>query len=279
MRKMLLILPVLLLTLCSCSSLLYYPTGDLYVDINKMPVKPEELHFRDAQGKDLAGWYFTAPKHDPNKPVILFFHGNGQNISAHFFSLYWILEKGYDYFIFDYPGYGPSPGDPTPQNTVEAGQAALKFLLNEKHARKVSVFAQSLGGAVGMRTVIEDKHQSPICLLTVESTFPTYQGVGADVLSRQWWSWLFQPLSYLFLSDRWAPGKRISEISPTPFIVIHGDKDPIIDEARGRQVFAYAKEPKEFWEVPGGSHIDAFMGDSRTIYQSRYLQALAKHCQ
>lgn len=266
------------LPLWGCSSLLYYPTRAKYVDIEKMPIKPEELHFKDVKGRDLAGWYFSAPKKDPKKPVILFFHGNGQNLSAHFFALYWILEKGYDYFIFDYPGYGPNPGEPDPQNTVEAGQAALRFLLEERHSKKVAVFAQSLGGAVGMRTLIEDAHRSPVCLLTVDSTFATYQGAAADVLARSWSTWLFQPFAYLLLSDRWAPYKRIAEIAPTPLVVIHGDKDPIVDRKRGQQVFDFAREPKEFWLIPGGQHTDAFGGGSRTIFQRRYLEALDRYC-
>ena len=121
MQKVLFII-LLALSTAGCTSLLYFPTGNMYVDVKKMPTKPQEVHFHDVKGHDLAGWYFESPKHDPNKPVILFFHGNGQNISAHFFALYWILDHGMTILFLITPVTARAQASPrlaTPLNRVK----------------------------------------------------------------------------------------------------------------------------------------------------------------
>src|SRR5262249_589270 len=137
-----------------CTHLIYAPTRVKYVDDRKLTHRPEELHFSSPSGKDLVGWYFTAHPETPPKGVIVLFHGNGQNLSSHFSLLYWILDHGYDLFVFDYPGYGLSAGDPSPRGTVEAGVAAMRWVQNRKPRAPVIVYGQSLGGAVALRTLV-----------------------------------------------------------------------------------------------------------------------------
>ena len=84
-----------------CSNLLYYPTRDLYVDVKELKPAPEEHQFVLKNGLDVHGWYFHSPI--PPKAVVLFFHGNAQNRSSHFTSLFWLVEKGYDLAVFTSP--------------------------------------------------------------------------------------------------------------------------------------------------------------------------------
>ena len=42
----------------------------------------------------------------------------------------------------------------------------------------------------------------------------------------------------------------------TPLLVIHGECDEVIGFDLGRKLFAAAREPKQFWAVPGASHED-----------------------
>ena len=255
------------LSLSACSSLLYQPSHEMFVSPERAHLKPDELWIPVKSGK-LHAWYFhhqALEKNNKTKALLLFFHGNAENMTSHYLTLKFLLEQGYDFAIFDYRGYGQSVfggenGEkPSPRSTIEDGIEFLKWGNTYAKAAHIPwvVFAQSLGGAIALRSIIEAKKDFSPDLVIVDSTFSSYEDEGQDVLRRGIITWPFQWLSRLLLSDEWAPGKRIAEISPTPLWVIHGNDDRTVSYSLGREVFHLAKEPKEFWHVEGGHHTDA----------------------
>lgn len=265
--------------LSGCSSLLYYPTSLLYVDLEKLEYRPKEVNFEGPGKKKIVGWYFRSQADKP-KAVLLFFHGNAQNISSHFFSLYWILKHDYDFFIFDYPGYGGSEGQPTPKNTLETGKLALGWLRRQLNADiPIAIFGQSLGGNIAMRTVVEMKNEVTPCMVTIDSSFSSYKEVGRRLLKSNAWTWTVQHLPYLVMSDRYSAKDKIDKISPVPLLVIHGNQDSVVGFENSEEIFAEAKEPKEFWQIPGGEHTDVFTASAHAKkYQTLFLERLNQHC-
>ena len=118
------------------------------------------------------------------------------------------------------------------------------------------------------RSLVELKKEVPVRLVVIDSSFISYRDAGQGVLSHAWVTWLFQPLAQVLLSDRWAPEKRVAELAPTPLVVMHGNRDQVIDYDLGEDLFKAAGEPKEFWRVEGGRHIDAFWRHSWKLSQS-----------
>jgi len=265
-------------SLCGCSGLYYYPDSYMYYDPQKLPVTPRQIELQDQQGRKIVGWYFQNKRQVPPKARILFFHGNAQNISSHFVSLFWILEHDYDYFIFDYPGYGGSEGEPNRDSVVEASLAALSWIHQQKPQRPVAVFGQSLGGNISLYTVARYQKDWPICQVTVDSTFYSYPEVAKTILAESWWTWALQWMPYLLVSNAKSASENLQDVSPTPLIVLHGDKDRNVRIQNGRRVFSKAKEPKEFWLVPEGGHIEAFTGPQKEVFQKKYIQALQRDC-
>lgn len=265
--------PALSIGLLGCSSMLYHPTSETYFDPKQGGLSYDDVSFSSQNGRKLHGWYFRTAARKKPKATIVFFHGNGENLTSHFATLAWILPYGYDYLIFDYQGYGSSEGEPSPEGTVQDGIAALRFVKGRAPESPLVVFAQSLGGAVALRTLIELKGEVPVRLVVIDSSFLSYQAAGRSVLSQHWLTWILQPFSTLVLSDAWAPGERVAEISPTPLVVLHGDQDQVIDFKLGERLFEKAKEPKEFWRVENGRHTDAFWRHG-TLYRERFLKRL-----
>ena len=267
------------MAISGCSSLLYYPTSYMYVDKEKLEYQPKEVNFVGPENKKIVGWYFRSQAHKP-KAVLLFFHGNAQNISSHFFSLYWILKYGYDFFIFDYPGYGGSEGEPTPESTVESGKIALQWLRGLIPADvPLAVFGQSLGGNIAMRTVVEMKEKVSPCMVAIDSSFASYKEAGRRVLKRNILTWPIQFVSYLVLDDKYSAYGRIEEISPIPLIVMHGTGDGVVEFVNGEEIFSAAAEPKEFWRIANGDHTDVFIAKEHAQkYQEKFLESLSKYC-
>jgi fermentation-respiration switch protein FrsA (DUF1100 family) len=63
-------------------------------------------------------------------------------------------------------------------------------------------------------------------------------------------------------STRWdpdpvPPAEAAAMISPTPLLVVHGDKDHFFPPSHAEEIFAAAREPKDLWIVPGFGHAEA----------------------
>lgn len=222
----------------------------------------------------LAGWFFKARK-GGHKGTIVQFHGNAQNMTAHFASLVWVIDEGYDFFAFDYRGYGISEGKPNQEGTNRDALAAIQYVLNREKADDVVLYGQSLGGAILLRAYgdVSAEDRSRIRAVVIESSFYNYHEIARDVMSRSWLLFPFQPLAYLLVSNAYSPEDWIAKVSPTPLLVIHGDQDQVIPLKFGQKIFELAKEPKQFVLVPGGHHINAMMIDDGE-YRKKLLSFL-----
>ena len=89
--------------------------------------------------------------------------------------------------------------------------------------------------------------QRPAMGLLLESCFPSIAAVARH-------HYLGLPLHWL-LGAAFRLEDRLPQLS-LPKLFIHGDRDDIIPIELGRQAFAAAKEPKEFYVVHGADHND-----------------------
>lgn len=259
----------------SCSSLLYYPTHELHFPPQRFGLEPEEVHFASADGTKLFGWLLHHPGGGKPKAVFLFYHGNGENLSSHYVSLMWALKQGYDYFIFDYRGYGRSEGEPGPKGTVADGEAAMRWLRARYPDTALVVYGESLGSAVALRNAIDLKDEIRYRAVVVNSGFASYQRVARRILARGILTWPFQWVPWLVFSDHYAPDGEIGKIAPVPMLVMHAEDDPTVPFRCGEEIFGQAGPPKDFWKVSGNGHADAFLrhGDE---FQKKLLAWLDK---
>lgn len=260
------------LQFAGCSNLLYYPTRNMYTDLESLPIKPKQVEFKTSKGVRLIAWYFQSPTQKALPPIVVF-HGNGQNLSAHFQSLYWILEHGASFLIFDYPGYGGSEGDSDPENTVDAGLAAIQLTQNLTDSKSVVLIGQSLGGAIALRTAMElpaDRIHS----IVIESSFASYRRVAQSVLAKHWSTWAFQPLAWVVLSDRYAPSGKFEKLPRVPVLVLHRREDEIVPFYLGQELYESILSEKEFIALEGRGHIDAFTGPDQVSAREQLLKFL-----
>lgn len=230
----------------------------------------ESVDFVSSDGTKLHGWFFPAREElNPDgkaKGTFVQFHGNAQNMTAHFASMFWVIGAGYNFFTFDYRGYGSSEGEPSQEGLYKDALAAVDYI--EKRVPPadgknpdIILYGQSLGTAVLMRAYpdVPAEEKARVKLVVAEGSFYSYEALARDILSRSWVTFLFQPLGYVLMSDAYSPEDYIAKISPTPFLVIHGDHDQTVPYRFGQKVFELAKEPKTFWTIWKGGHIDSMM--------------------
>src|SRR5690349_6800570 len=79
-----------------------YPSGAW--DTRSLQIQPEDHTFTTSDGLKLNGWLFRAA--DPNAPLMIYFHGNGGNITSRGHICATLASRGVSVLIFDWRGYG-----------------------------------------------------------------------------------------------------------------------------------------------------------------------------
>ena len=57
--------------------------------------------------------------------------------------------------------------------------------------------------------------------------------------------------------DPVPPAEAAAMISPTPLLIVHGDRDIYFPPEHGQQLYDAAREPKELWLLPGFGHAES----------------------
>ncbi|OGU16243.1 MAG: alpha/beta hydrolase [Geobacteraceae bacterium GWC2_53_11] len=252
------------------SGLFYQPDRKLYDTPDKHGLKYEEVFFRSKDGTQLGGWFLPAVG-EP-KGTVIHFHGNAQNMSAHFGFVSWLPAQGFNLFVFDYRGYGTSAGKATRDGVHEDSLAALDYIAARPGIdhNRLLVLGQSLGGANAIAAVGGRPHPG-IRAVVIESAFSSYREIVRDKIAAiPLLSLLRTPLSGLLIGNDYSPDATIAAISPTPLLIIHGTDDNVIPVSHGKRLFELAREPKQLWTVEGGGHIEAFV-DAGSVYRRRLV--------
>ncbi len=257
----------------ACNHLFYYPDRSIYSEPSQYPFVVKALEIPREGLPALSAWLMNdSPQ---SKGLILHFHGNAQNLSAHAGFSSWLGEAGYTVLIFDYSGYGLSPGQPTQPRLIADSLAVAAWVKKERRWQKplpFIVFAQSLGGAVATTSLAESSaFAEAVDLLIVESSFDSYARVAMGRLKSNPITYLFSPLALAWVSDYRKPGDAVARLKMKK-IFVHGNADGVVPFENGKALYDAALPPKEFWEIPFGNHTEAFVAGSP--YRQQLLDRL-----
>lgn len=206
----------------------------------------EELRIRTEDGVELSAWLVPA---EPDRGLLLFFHGNAGNISHRLESIEIFRRLDLSVLIIDYRGFGRSQGRPSEHGTYQDAAAAWRYSVEElgRPPSEIVIFGRSLGAAVAAH--LADNTPQPPAALILESAFTSAPDMAQRV--------------YPFLPARWLTrfGYRTRDHvagAGSPVLVIHSEDDEIAPFDLGEAVFAAAPEPKRFL-ILGGSHNTGFL--------------------
>ncbi len=224
--------------------MMFYPYKELDATPKYWGLAYDNVELVTSDNIQLHGWYLPA---DNARQVVLFFHGNGGNISHRGSSLKIFHKLGLSVLIIDYRGYGLSKGETTEQGLYRDAMAAWQYLRNQRsYADKdIIVFGRSMGGAVATQLASQVQPGA----LIIESTFSSVKDMAGRIL----------PLVYklIYLRYDFNTEVRIKQVR-VPVLVMHSPDDDIIPFQFGKKVFTAANTPKEFYELQG-SHNNGFL--------------------
>lgn len=206
----------------------------------------KDLRLRTEDGIELSAWLVPA---DPDRGLLLFFHGNAGNISHRLESIEIFHRLGLSVLIVDYRGYGRSGGEPSENGTYLDAAAAWRFSVEDlgRPAREIVIFGRSLGSAVAAH--LADSVPQPPAALIAESPFTSAPDLAQRVYPLLPARWLTR---FKYATQDYVAGADCA------VLVIHSENDEIIPFALGRAVFDSAPEPKRFLSLSGG-HNTSFL--------------------
>jgi len=216
------------------------------------------------------GVHLGASFHFVNKdaPVILFFHGNGEIVPDYDDIGCLFNDRGLNFFIVDYRGYGRSTGTASVTSMIKDCHSVFDFVRTYMTHMGLTGSVCVMGRSLGSASAIELCSTRPDefkCLI-IESGFalvaPLLRKLGIN------------PESIGFMEEQGFENIEKIKTFSKPLLLIHAQFDHIIPFSDGQALFdACVSEDKTLVQIKGANHNDIFLKG-----MDRYLEHITKIC-
>ena len=248
------------------------PAVSEYPDLEPS-LEPVEFHSQD--GTRLAGWLAVGSR---NEAVVLL-HGYGcqrQEMLPHADMLH---SAGFTVLLFDLRNRGESGGEFVSFGFFEQEDAlaAVDYLnsRDDLDELRIGMLGLSQGGAVAIFAAAASQE---VLAVVAEAPFRSVDSAVAQSFTHFIGlpAFPFAPITVWLTelrigidSGQIVPERTVSELSPRPILIFHGQDDETISPADSEAVFAAAGEPKELWLIPGAGH-----GEGATTVPEEYRERI-----
>lgn len=236
--------------------MVFFPTRDMEATPADIGLDYDDIFIEVGDSEQVHAWYVRARIEDnadtnSGAPTVLFFHGNGGNISHRLPTIELIAGLGANIMLFDYRGYGRSDGVPSEDNMFSDALACYRRLIDTRGTLpdQIILFGRSLGGAVA----IELATRVECAGLIVESSFTSAKAMGKLMFP-------YFPVG-LLLKHKFSSIDKIDRIN-CPLLVTHSKEDDMIPFQMGRALFEKAQGPKQLVQIAGLHNERDYMQDS-----------------
>jgi uncharacterized protein len=221
-------------------SLMYFPDTTHITPAQAGLPQAEEVALTTSDDVGITVWH-TAPKND--KPVILYFHGNGGSLHYRVERFKRLIADGIGLVALEYRGFGGNAGSPSEHGLIADAEAAYAFAAARYPAKQIVVWGESLGTGVAVALAAE----KPVGRVILEAPFTSAAAVAAI---RYW----YMPVR-LLMKDQFHSDERIAKVT-APILILHGLHDQVVPYAMGEQLFELANQPKHIVKFLDGGHED-----------------------
>lgn len=182
-------------------------------------------------------------KQSQKRGVVLYFHGNADNLTRWGNYADRFVNRGYDVWMYDYRQYGKSKGDFDENTFYDDAEFMYQQVLEQFPEQQIVLYGYSLGSGIATKVAAEHNPR----LLLLEAPYYTIPDV--------WWQQVplypyRQLLRYQFRTDQ-----RIVRVR-CPMHIFHGTNDGIVPYEQSLQLARLLhRNPSELiTTVPRGKH-------------------------
>ncbi|MEO6683914.1 MAG: alpha/beta fold hydrolase [Ginsengibacter sp.] len=203
------------------------PFNEIFIAINSR----DTLHMIQFLPKD------TSMK----KGVIIYFHGNRDNVNryAKYASLF--TNKGYEVWMPDYPGFGKSIGEISEKLMNTEAMEVYKLARSNFSADSIIIYGKSLGTGLAS-FVASERDCKRLILETPYYSIPSLIGSYAPIYPTEWMS------HYKFPTGEYL--KTVKE----PITIFQGTSDRVVFYKNAAKLKQVLKSGDEFITIENGGH-------------------------
>ncbi len=229
--------------------LLYFAQRSILFPIPETrPTSPQAAGFPQAEehvlqtsdGEKIIAWH-VPPRE--NKPVIIFFHGNGDILAWRVPWFREMIAEGAGLIALSFRGYAGSSGSPSEAGLLKDAEAAYAFAIARYAPERIVVWGYSLGTGPAVALAANRR----IWKLILEAPYSSIADVAAATFPFAPARWFIRDT---FHSDRWIANVTV------PVLVMHGERDRTIPIRFGERLYELARQPKQMVRFPEGGHDD-----------------------
>ncbi|MBC7963120.1 MAG: alpha/beta hydrolase [Steroidobacteraceae bacterium] len=159
-------------------------------------------------------------KKGERRPLVIFFHGNGELIDHLPEQAEGFRELGMGVLLVEYPGFGRSSGQPDEKSITETAVAAFDAVLKREEVdpERVVLFGRSLGGGAACAVAA----RRPSAALILQSAFSSTRPFARNYL-----------LPAFLVRDVFDNGRVLAAYRP-PVLLFHGSRDSTVPPEHSR---------------------------------------------
>jgi uncharacterized protein len=184
--------------------------------------------------------FFPADTND-TRGVVVYFHGNRENINRYARYATNFTKHGYEVWMHDYPGFGKTTGKRTEERFYSDAEIIYQMAAKKYTADSLIIYGRSLG--TGVASYIADHHicrrlilETPYCSMPqlAAAHFPIYP---AEQMMK------FKLPVYQYLQN-----------ITVPVTIFHGTNDEVIPYRHSFRLQKYLKAGDEYITIEKGRH-------------------------
>ena len=181
------------------------------------------------------------PDSVPIKGVVIYYHGNRNNITHYANFVAPFLKSGYEVWMEDYPGFGKSTGVITEKKLYDQALQVKKLADAKYSGDSIIIYGKSLGTGIAASVAARSKNKILI-LETPYYSIPSLFSSYAFMYPNEQMSNYKIP-TYLFLRE-----------VASPVIIFHGTSDGVIPYRNAKKLLSVLKTRDKFITVEGAIH-------------------------
>ncbi len=198
----------------------------------------KEIAFNENDTLNMVQFYPTGPV---RKGVVLYFHGNRENIGRYAKFTEVFLKHGYEVWMEDYPGYGKSTGVRTEKKLYEQAMAVYKLAAGKYKSDSIILYGKSFGTGIAAY-VASQTNCKQLVLETPYYSVPALFGCYAPIYPTQRMSLYKMPVNEYVQQVKY------------PVIVFHGTGDWVIPYRCAAKLKTVLKPTDDFVTIKDGTH-------------------------
>lgn len=242
-------LKLLIILYCGIGIALWYLQDSIFLQPKKIKAgyvysfqqRFEELNLPVNENEQLHAVKFFPADTVSCKGVVLYFHGNKENITHYAAAATLLTGYGYEVWMLEYPGFGKATGIFN-EGRIYADAAALYKLAAKKYAAdSITIYGRSLGTAVATELASYAACKQLI-LETPYYSMPELAGAHFPMYPTA------SIIRYHF------PLHEFLQQVKVPVTVFHGTADGIIPYKHAERLKPLLKKTDEFVTIQNGSH-------------------------